>query len=256
MDMWNALPIHYACFYELNVETAKYLYDSFPSGINQPDSRGQYPLHYFVDNTDSSDQLLDLLNFMLEHDKGAVSTQDNDGNLALHIACEKFGRVEVVKLIFDAHPYGMFIQNNHGKTPMDVAIADRMYEFTNRGILAASMDDEVVRFLQTQLICRRQALEDLEPDKNGQLPIHRIMQCGYVSVGTIKLMVTSHEASVTVLDKNGCTPLHYACRFRNLNIVKYLVERSKGSTAIPLNAADSSGNLPLHHACIGGNLDV
>eukprot|EP00956_Cyclotella_meneghiniana_P033267 scaffold94837_cov60-Cyclotella_meneghiniana.AAC.1 len=78
------------------------------------------------------------------------------------------------------------------------------------------------------------------------------MQNENVSLGTIKLMVGAHRASVTVADIHGYIPLHYACRLGDLNIVKYLVDNDKNSLA----TLDSGGNLPLHHACHAGKPDI
>eukprot|EP00956_Cyclotella_meneghiniana_P022048 scaffold41027_cov53-Cyclotella_meneghiniana.AAC.5 len=78
------------------------------------------------------------------------------------------------------------------------------------------------------------------------------MKSENVSLGTIKLMVEAHRASVTVADIHGCIPLHYACRLGDLDIVKYLVDNDKNSLA----TLDSGGNLPLHHACLAGKPDT
>eukprot|EP00956_Cyclotella_meneghiniana_P042602 scaffold248592_cov66-Cyclotella_meneghiniana.AAC.1 len=91
-----------------------------------------------------------------------------------------------------------------------------------------------VHYLETQLELQHQAEEDRNPDINGQLPLHRVLQSPSenVSLGTIKFMVEAHCASVTVADNRGCTPLHYACRFGDLNIVKYLVEGNEDALQI------------------------
>eukprot|EP00956_Cyclotella_meneghiniana_P013280 scaffold19084_cov64-Cyclotella_meneghiniana.AAC.3 len=69
-------------------------------------------------------------------------------------------------------------------------------------------------------------------------------------------MIGVNRASVTVADNRGCIPLHYACRFGDLNIVKYLVGLVQESPTIALDTLDSEGNLPLHYASLAGKLDI
>ena len=149
-----------------------------------------------------------------------------------------------MKVLFDAHRDGIFVQGVDGRTPAD---------FARLGNQAG-----VVNFLEMQLDFRRQPQDDQEPDINGQLPIHRVLQLPSenVSLGTIKLMVEAHHASLTAADNRGCTALHLACRFGDLNIVKYLVGLSRGSPTVALDTADHDGNLPVHIACLRGKLDV
>eukprot|EP00956_Cyclotella_meneghiniana_P025625 scaffold53751_cov37-Cyclotella_meneghiniana.AAC.2 len=183
----------------------------------------------------------ELLLFLLKHDRGAVSTPTHDGELPLHYACG-IQELAFVKLLFDAHPDGIFVpvQNEDRYTPVNIA---RSYHKADE-----------VHFFETQIELHRQAQEDQERDNNGKLPIHRVlqMQNENVSLGTTKLMVGAHSISVAVADYGGCIPLHYACRLGDLNVVKYLVDNDKNSLA----NLDSGGNLPLHHACLAGKPDI
>ena len=154
-----------------------------------------------------------------------------------HFACYK-RTLDFVKLLFDAHPDGIIIQNNSGDTPMDIASSK------NR--------EDIVYFLETQHEWQLQAHDDRVPDESGQLPIHRTLQTGLASIGTIKLMVAAHSASVAMADIRGCLPLHLACRFGDLGIVDYLVGLHEDS----ITTADTDENLPLHYACLGGKLDI
>ena len=65
-------------------------------------------------------------------------------------------------------------------------------------------------------------------------------------------MVAAYPASIHVADEQGCTPLHLACRYGNLGIVKTLADEDENCLA----TLDIRGNLPLHHACLGGKLDI
>eukprot|EP00956_Cyclotella_meneghiniana_P003015 scaffold3715_cov60-Cyclotella_meneghiniana.AAC.3 len=239
---YGMLPIH-RCY---DVEVAKYLFNVYPESINLPDSTGRYPIHYFA-TTDrrvkgSNDQLLQLLTFLLKHDNGAVSTPSIYGELPLYNAClgsACWGRgLAFVKLLFDAHPDAIFVQDGHGLTPMELARSNNQAD--------------VVHFLETQLRFHRRSQDDQDPDINGQLPLHRVLESEDVSLGAIKLMVGAHRASVAVADNRGCIPLHYACRIGDLNIVKYLVEGNEYA----LQIRNSLGEFPLHVACRHGRCNV
>eukprot|EP00956_Cyclotella_meneghiniana_P035278 scaffold113296_cov42-Cyclotella_meneghiniana.AAC.2 len=231
-DDHGRLPVHYACLYG-NVNAAKYLLEIYPDSIHIPNYREWYPLHAlaFACGEVPNEKRQELLLFLLKHDRGAVSTPTHYGHLPLHFACAR-KELAFVKLLFDAHPDGIFVRDEDGNTPVDRAISNN--------------EADVVGFLETQLEFHRQAREDQNPDINGQLPIHRVLQVQMenVSLGTIKIMVEAHRASVTVADYGGCIPLHYAARLGDLNIVKYLVDKDKNSLA----TLDNGGNLPLHHA--------
>eukprot|EP00956_Cyclotella_meneghiniana_P033272 scaffold94875_cov37-Cyclotella_meneghiniana.AAC.2 len=232
------LPLHNACR-NGNVNAAKYLYSVYPESSNIPSNQGWYPLHLLANCRGSNENKQEFLLFLLKHNKGAVSTPTHDGDLPLHIACA-IQELAFVKLLFDVHPDGIFLRKEDGSTPVDIA------RFFNKA--------DAVHFIETQIEFHRQAQEDQERDKNGKLPIHRVlqMQSENVSLGTIKLMVGAHHASITVADIHGCIPLHYACRLGDLNIVKYLVNSDNNSLA----TLDSRGNLPLHHACLTGKPDI
>ena len=51
--------------------------------------------------------------------------------------------------------------------------------------------------------------------------------------------------SVIVVDNQGSTPLHPACWFSGINIVKYLVTANEGA----LETCNSRGEYPLQIAC-------
>ena len=239
IDGW--LPLHWACQFG-RVDTAKYLCDVYPDSINIPTTDGkQYPLHLLSDSENIDDYVenerLVLLDILLKHGAGVVSTQDSRGDFPLHLACYMKTLV-FVKLLFDAHPEAIFIQNNRGKTPLDNARSE------NR--------TDVLSFLETQHQLQRQARGTIVPDENLQLPIHQTLQTGLASIGTIKLMVAANPASVAMADSLGCLPVHLSCRFGDSDIVEYLVGLDEDS----ITTTDTGGSLPLHYACVGGKLDI
>lgn len=242
------LPFHNAC-HKNNVKTAKYLFDLYPECINVSAWNSYYPIHYLLSNHSNyfaygkKESPLELTQFLLEHDQGAVEKPDTDGWLPLHHACQ-FHDLNIVKAVFDAYPEAIHIRNHdgrHGGPPFMLATRNRC--------------DETIRtFLYSQLQFISLAEEVITPDGNGQLPIHRVLQSGDASLGlgTIKLMMNANPESISTGDDRGWIPLHIACQVGDIEVVKYLMKVNEGS----LELLDLEGNSALHHACLAGNYNV
>ena len=91
-------------------------------------------------------------------------------------------------------------------------------------------------------------------DENGQLPLHRALKVN-APLGSIKLLVKGNPAALQVADQNGAYPIHIACKFSQVKVVKYLVELGEldGGT---LNNIDANKDSLLHYACRRGNFDI
>ena len=62
----------------------------------------------------------------------------------------------------------------------------------------------------------------------------------------------ANPAAMQVADREGGYPVHIACEFSSVKVVKYLVELA-GDT---LNYVDANEDSPLHYACRRGNLGI
>ena len=77
------------------------------------------------------------------------------------------------------------------------------------------------------------------------------MCCRFNGLSTVNTLL-ERGADPSVKGKNGNTPLHFAARRGNEEIVKVLLEHQK----VNVNVKDSSGNTPLHLACTEGHRKV
>ncbi|KAL7459339.1 hypothetical protein ACHAWC_011065 [Mediolabrus comicus] len=99
------------------------------------------------------------------------------------------------------------------------------------------------KFLETQLGYARISQDPsamATVDEIGQLPLHHALKDN-ASLGTIQLMVRGNP-SVFVTDQMSAFPLHIACEFSSLKVVKFLVELS-GKT---MSSSGAPGNI---HEC-------
>ncbi|XP_019854070.1 PREDICTED: ankyrin repeat domain-containing protein 49-like [Amphimedon queenslandica] len=71
-------------------------------------------------------------------------------------------------------------------------------------------------------------------------------------IGLVRQLVNDKHCNVNVKGKDGCTPLHHACRSGHFEIVKILTNHPQ----CDIEAEDNSKHRPLHKACVSGNIDI
>ena len=111
---------------------------------------------------------------------------------------------------------------------------------------------EVIEFLETQLEYAQKAKDTTAmttPDENGWLPLHHALKDA-APLGSIKLLLKGNLSALLTTDYNIAFPLHLACEFSSVKVVKYLVSERI------LEHCDTNKDSVLHYACRGGNLDV
>ena len=236
------LPIHVACTNgnrDDTTDTIQYMLELDPELINKASSDGRYlPIHLAAMN--GRTQSIELL---LNFDPGAASKKTNDFRQSpLHLACRYNTNLSTIQVLYNAYPEAILARDSFGRTPLEDAHSRE------------EGNQPAMEFLQTQLEYARQA-QDMTAmssvDENGQLPLHHALT-NNASLGSIKLLTRANPAAVQISDQKGVYPLHIACEFSSVKVVKYLVELA-GDT---LNNIDAKNNSPLHYACRGGNCGV
>eukprot|EP00956_Cyclotella_meneghiniana_P037536 scaffold140284_cov40-Cyclotella_meneghiniana.AAC.1 len=147
------LPFHESCI-KRNVETAKYLFSLYPVSIHIANTDGFYPLHIFVDvpwlDTSESDDM-ELLKFLLKHDRGAISSATVRGELPLHLACQSNVCINIIKLVYDSYPEAIHVNHNPNHSSVAEEIMTPLDMARGRG------KAEAVAFFELQLNNVRQA---------------------------------------------------------------------------------------------------
>jgi len=83
-------------------------------------------------------------------------------------------------------------------------------------------------------------------------PLH--LACFYSNIDIIKLLLSYPDINVNIQDNNGNTPLHLPCsdELVNINVVELLLAHPD----IDVNIQDKYENTPLYKACYNNNINI
>ncbi|XP_048241787.1 transient receptor potential cation channel subfamily A member 1 homolog isoform X2 [Haliotis rufescens] len=90
----------------------------------------------------------------------------------------------------------------------------------------------------------------MKEEEHGQTPLHFAVMSG--SIDSVKTLINkdrnSHKKQlIHTKDDQGLTPMHVAATYRQLDIMKYLMDRGA-----EFAEQDKDGSTPLHYACSAG----
>lgn len=175
-------------------------------------------------------QNVDVAKYLFRLYPETASKPDRFGMLPLHLVGEFHDDLEIINLIFNAHPEAMDVRDEDGDTPMDKARETEEYEEGNV---------VVVNFLQCQDQLRRQARARAR--ENTTTPIHFALLSKDVSVGVLKLLLADYPKSLQKHDLEHYHAIHIACQLGNFEIINFLLEKSECG----LSEKNSDGKLPI-----------
>lgn len=241
-------PIFEACGFPSSrddlVDTIQYMLDLYPESINDRDGNGMLPIHRVAQG-----KRADIVELLLKNDPAAASRKTSGVNLPhvppslpLHLANER-GLARSVKILYDAYPEALLVENGDGRSPLDLA--------RKRGRNL----QPIVRFLEEQLVYSQKAKDSTvmtAPDENGWLPLHWALK-DKAPLGSIKLLVEGNPSALMTADTRFAFPLHIACQYSSAKVVRYLMEESNKHD---LGLLDENKDSILHYACRGRNLDI
>ena len=210
-----------------------------------------------------------VVQFFIENFGGNVKQIDNFGRHPLHVAASSpRAWQEVVKELLKVHPAAAMHQDKQGCIPLhlffcngaslvdsvQVGIFDKLAGIVDDSELfkmVESMHDGIFDEVEKKVAKMRESLKVM--DRNGCLPLHYACRYG-TDTRVLTKMLALHPDAVKVRDRNGCIPLHVACRRGVLSVegVKLLVNCDNTTAQL----ADNDRELPLHKACRGGHLEI
>ena len=221
---------------------------NYGADTNPVNKCGQTPLHMAAGGWKDCPELCKIL---LVH--GAeIDAVDEDGNQALHLACQQSHIKAGIQLVV----YGADITtvNKHGQTPLHTAAVGwkdclKLYEI----FLKHNAERKTLERDTNQLACIESVklMISLGSDinavnKDGMTPLH-IAAGGVKDCPDLCLLLIGKGAKVNAVDGNGDTSLQVALQKGNIEILKVLL--ANGADCKVLNR---NGETVLHLLCNGG----
>ena len=186
-------------------------------------------------------------------DPTCASKVTEDEEYPLHLACSSESDLTSIQLLFDAYPEAILKLDHEMKTPL--VVAREYMEVNEFGRANAEKAANVIAFLEVQQVYAEKAqdVNDMAKlDQNRWLPLHYALK-DEAPLGSIKLLVKGNTSAVHVPDYNMAFPLHIACEFSSIKVVKYLMDILDERI---WNHLDVNKDSILHYACRGGNCEV
>lgn len=227
--------VGYTAFHRLLITFRKYditdIVKTFlkcaPEVVNMVSVGGSLPIHCANGNS------LEVMQALISASPDSIKAVDDTlGEIPLHKAVSFLSNLDVLNLLIESYPKGIYHMSMNGETPLDIL---------RRCKCAKIWDDQ------------------------RMLPLHHACKKGYLYL--IYFLIEAYPVSPTIQDNDGNTPLQYltktaSCRDeKGMLLLHRQVGHSKDLDNKILNNAvdaypeairvqDKSGLLPFHHACL------
>ncbi|EJK58563.1 hypothetical protein THAOC_21302 [Thalassiosira oceanica] len=233
---------------------------------------------YYLHHSLRDDAILSpikVVRFFIKNFGGNVKEIDNLGRYPLHVAASSpRASREVVKELLNFHPAAALHQDKQGCIPLhsflcncaslETSVQNGIFdELMNIANIEDTSEDSVQQsgsiidelMLGLTLVWHRSesVFENYRfisealnvKDRNGCLPLHVACRRGALSVLGVKLLGALDNTTVQSADNDRELPLHKACRGGHLEIINYLLEQYAPASGM----RNASGYLPIHILC-------
>jgi ankyrin repeat protein len=189
----------------------KYLMKGFYAPIFEHE--GRLPLHALLEdeslresdalnlNLIDTDDLLEIIAFLVGKNPGSLSARNQGGELPLHVACATHTSVEIIRFLVDQAPQSILMpRTTDGAYPLHAAL--------ERGASLDSVfsDSDVIKML----LERHDPVTIMLRNNAGETPLHVACRCG-VPFEIVESLVHHYKASSQVVTPQGDLPLFLAC---------------------------------------------
>ena len=240
----NETPLHIACL-SGSLEMARLVSTTFdPQAYETERSRirEQRALMFASRTRSDTGMWLDLLDEFEDEDENesqllvapTVHFCHRNHPSPLHVACKQ-GKVEIVKHLITEKSWNPELRDSDGSTLLQSACCSHLAEDPQNTL-------EVIKFLVNE--CNSDPMKSSDGKAS---PMN--VAC---KVGKLDLVVALTSKNVNCQDTSGNTPLHLACKYVNLKVVKYLVEEKQCNLTIQ----NAKRQLPVHIACESKSLEL
>ena len=240
--------LHIACQWG-DVDIVRYLINDERCNPNvQSSNSANTPLHIAAKN-EKKDTIVQLLSYK----ECNRNVQNKEGDTPLHIACW-MRSLNSINILLEGK-CSTNIPNEKGETAQNIPLNEDGDCLLH--IACQWGDVDIVRYLITDERCN----PNVQSSTTANTPLH--IAAKNEKKGTIVQLLLYKECNQNVQNNEGDTPLHIACHWQSLGIIKLFLERrcstnipnKKGVTAqdIPLN---EDGDCLLHIACQWSDVDI
>ena len=253
--------LHLACYGKLDLVQYLVSLPSVADIVNIKNHEGCTPLHIACGYSGN----LDIIQCLVSLYSVDMNITANDGYTPLHTAC-KWGKLDIVKFLVSSSLVNVNVKDSFGNTPLHTACCHRKVDIIEYLLSLSTVDVNInfhdmesVGYLISQAIFhnRLNILKFITFSFSGDMnvyhstPLHTACQYGKLDI--VKFLVSLPSVDVNSKTSTGDTPLHTACEFDKLDIVKFLVSLP----SVDVNTKTSTGDTPLHNACrYAGRLDI
>ena len=255
-------PIHYACQYG-HYDVAKYILQKDPSKVDIKTNFGYTSLHLASKNNH-----LDIVKLLVDDFQADFLLVYNDRNTSISIACSK-GNYVIFKFLFDKltkekikseiyHLLGKALKSKNEKIIKDLVdlpefksvICDKKYQARLKILCNLASCNNSLYFMKSAFEHSDITEKDLLNTMKESL-LHFASRNNAIDV--IKYLVIEKKFSLTTQDqKFGFMPIHEACQFGSLEILKFYLEIDRSQQTV----RTFDGRKPLHVCAKYGQLEL
>ena len=179
-----------------------------------------------------------------------INKKGRNGKTLLHDACEH-NDLETVKLLVTGEGLDLDVADNDGYAPLHYLCKKAFLECLECIIdhsKSANIDELFQKTRRSGIFTTIPSALSVK-DESGKVVLHHACDKGRAHL--VDRLLAFH-ADPNAQDNARCTPLHYACRSENTDIIKELIHTYKANLNIP---CDSSGTV-VHYACKERKLEL
>ena len=267
-------PLHIACASK-KMDIAQYLIEEMNCDVNCQDNYGDTPLHDACFMRDS-----EIIQFLLAFKECRADIFNEDDELALHdflndykgdvYSFNKQSKIDcidnyyrplkisitsfpdIVCSILQRYPAAAITTNHDGFTPIDMIIMRGELETFEILLDSGEIIDKTTKKKLLLIACEN-ARPDIVHwliergsnevvDDDGNLPQHVCFKCDYFCLQTLTQL---GHVDVCKQGKNNDTILHLACRSRNEDVLKYILQ-TMDNCGKALSIQNNNKDTPLH----------
>ena len=212
------------------------------------DNQGYTPLHYACEN--GHDKCVQAIFYSSMNSSGLSEIKDANGRIPLHIACMQQQHHHLIRALEPFHEH-FLIEDNDGHTPL-FYICTKGNCLCLAEIYNLSDGTPGISRLLTANVTADGATPLTVVDEEGRTILHHACRKGYDDI-TIDLLEAYADPSIK--DSQGYTPLHYACESGHGKCVQAIFSSTRDPSGLT-EIKDANGRIPLHIACMQQHHDL